>query len=233
MTKKPSKHKANKRPTKKSRRVIIDDPAMPLLSGIEAVIPKRPKRPTAAEAKAWRRTKAMWLERERLASAAREAAMAARLAKRPDIMQDEDYRLPKDVESFVRSLFRPDEIRAHGYSFNGLDEIAGFSGVEHAYLSAYMEGCRQGYIEGRVADLEPKRRRAAKANAAKRRKRQDCGGRMMTLDERDAAIVAEFPTLRGMLGSIEAQLRLAEKYGLQSREQVGNIVRKARRNGTA
>ena len=56
---------------------------------------------------------------------------------------------------------------------------------------------------------------------------------MMTLDQRDAAIVAEYPTLRGMLGSIEAQLRLAEKYGLTSREQVGNVIRKARRNGTA
>ena len=55
---------------------------------------------------------------------------------------------------------------------------------------------------------------------------------MMTLDQRDALIVGEYPPLRGMLGSIDAQLRLAEKYGLSSREQVGNIIRKAKRNGT-
>jgi hypothetical protein len=163
----------------------------------------------------------------------RDADQAARLAQRPTGMQGSDYRLPADVESFVRSLFRPHEIRAAGYFSVGLDVVADDHGIEHAYLSAYMEGCRQGYIEGKVADLEPKRQRSRKANAAKRQKRQDCGGQMMTLDERDAAIVAEYPTLRKMLGSIEAQLRLAEKYGLSSREQVGNIIRKAKQNGTA
>lgn len=218
---------------RKTKANIIDDPAMPLLQGIEAAAPKRPKRQTAAEREAWQQTKNRWRQRERKYAAARAAAQAARLAQRPPTMQGNDYRLPPDVESFVRSIFRPHDIRAAGYCSVGLDQVADDHGIEHAYLSAYMEGCRQGYIEGRVADLEPKRERSRKANAAKRQRPQDCGGHMMTLDQRDAAIVAEYPTLRAMLGSIEAQLRLAEKYGLSSREQVANVIRKAKRNGTA
>jgi len=238
MGKKLSKSKSKAKQTKvaasRSRQTdTIDDPAMPLLRGIKAVEPKRAKRPTAAEREAWQQTKARWKAREQQAVASRAAAMAARLAQRPGTMQGNDYRLPPDVESFVLSLFRPHEIRAAGYYNVGLDDVAAVHGIEHAYLSAYMEGCRQGYIEGRVADLEPKRERSRKMTQAKRQKRQDCGGQMMTLDERDAAIVAEFPTLRKMLGSIEAQLRLAEKYGLTTREQVGNVIRKAKRNGTA
>jgi hypothetical protein len=52
----------------------------------------------------------------------------------------------------------------------------------------------------------------------------------MTLDERDAAIATEFPTLKAMVGSMGAQLRLAEKYGLESREQIANIIRKANKS---
>lgn len=217
----------------KRKAVIIDDPAMPLFQGIEAVAPKPPKRQTVAEREAWQQTKNVWRQRERKYAAERAAAKAERLAQRPATMQGNDYRLPPSVESFVRALFVPDDIYAYGYPSRGLDKVAECHGIEYAYLSAYMEGCRQGYIEGKVADLEPKRERSRKANAAKRHRRQDCGGHMMTLDERDAAIVVEYPTLRDMLGSIESQLRLAEKYGLTSREQVGNVIRKAKQNGTA
>jgi hypothetical protein len=205
-------------------------PAIGLPQGITPAPAKPSRRRTAEdrEAREARRlTQARWKARGEWKAAEQEAAMTARLAQRPSTMQGKDYQVPPDVESFLRSLFQPHEIRAVEYSCIGLDRVARVYGVERAYMCAYMEGCRQGFIEGRLADLKPRRARSLKANAAKRTKVQDCGGHMMTLDERDAAIVTQYPQLRQMLGSIDAQLRLAEKYGLMSREQVGNILRKA------
>ena len=217
---------------RKRKADIIDDPAMPLLQGVEAVAARPGKPSTTARHKAWQREKAEWQAREREAAKLIAARHAAMMARRPAILQ-RPYGLPRDIERFLRSLFNASD-RSFWYFEHGyLDDIARDNGQQYAFLCAYMQGCAQGYIEGRIADLEPKRERSRKANAAKRQRPQDCGGHMMTLDQRDAAIVAEYPTLRAMLGSIEAQLRLAEKYGLSSREQVANIVRKAKRSGTA
>jgi hypothetical protein len=80
-----------------------------------------------------------------------------------------------------------------------------------------------------AALMESVRNRAVKMNEAKRQKRRKCGDKMMTLDERDAAIVAEFPELKRRLGSMEAQQHLADKYGPLTREMVGVIIRKAKR----
>jgi hypothetical protein len=172
----------------------------------------------------------------------RSDAYAARLNRRPKAMRQSDYKLPDDVRAFLLKRYAVDleseaewEImQAAGWP----DDNARLHRKVHDILAiaihaAYMHGCVEGYIEGRVADLEPKRERSREMTQAKRRKRKHCGGQMMTKDERDAAIVAEFPTLRKMLGSIDAQLRLAEKYGLTSREQIGNVIRKAKQNGTA
>lgn len=80
-----------------------------------------------------------------------------------------------------------------------------------------------------AALMESFRNRAVKMNDAKRQKPRLCGEQMMTLDERDAAIVAEFPELKKRLGSTGAQERLAMKYGLESDKQVRNIIKKAKR----
>ena len=97
--------------------------------------------------------------------------------------------------------------------------------------AAYAEGCRQGFIEGRVLDLEPKRQRSAKANAAKRKKPREHNGMRFTLDQRDAAIVAEYAALRPMVGATEAQYRLAQKYDLTDK-MIRIIVSKAKRAAT-
>lgn len=214
---------------RKRKADIINDPAMPLLQGIEAVAARPGKPLTAAQRRAYEREKESMRQAMLDRAAVRKAERLARLARRPAAMQAAGYRLPADVASFLKSLFGRGEVRMP----NGNDLMVDVMNMISELEAAYMEGCRQGYIEGRVADLEPKRERSRKANAAKRQRPQDCAGHMMTLDQRDAAIVAEYPTLRAMLGSIEAQLRLAEKYGLSSREQVGNIIRKAKRSGPA
>lgn len=165
-------------------------------------------------------------------SQAREAAAKARhrerIERRPAQMRARNYRLPADVAAFLEWLYENplSWLNRDGEWAVPVDE------AKEMIADAYREGCRQGYIEGRVADLEPKRERSRKANAAKRQRPQDCGGHMMTLDQRDAAIVAEYPTLRAMLGPEEARWRLSQKYDL-STKQVGNVIRKATKNGTA
>jgi len=214
---------------RKTKADIIDDPAMPLLQGIGTAAPKPPKPMSAARRRAYEREKAnmrkIMLER----AAERRAERLARLARRPAEMQATGYRLPADVAAFLKTMFEPGDVRMA----DGRDFIVDVMNLHAELEAAYMEGCRQGYIEGKVADLEPKRKRSEKMNEAKRRKRKDRGGHLMTLYERNAAIVAEYPTLKKMLGAMDAQLRLADKYGLTSREQVGNILRDANRNGTA
>lgn len=59
------------------------------------------------------------------------------------------------------------------------------------------------------------KRRAVKANQDKRQK--------LGLDERDAAIVAEFTVLRPEFGATESQYRLAKKHDL-SDKQIRNIL---------
>lgn len=223
-----------RRPTAKRNRTARParpsvDPATGQMFMFDPVTGRPTQPPTVLSPAARRRVEARERQRRQQSKAWREGRRAEWLAwlhRHRAVERSQRYSIPDAASRFLSRLF-PEPYFGRDVAHVSIDEAAAM------ITAAYMDGCQQGYIEGRVADLEPKRQRSAKANAAKRRKRQDCGGHMMTLDERDAAIVAEFPTLRGMLGSIEAQMRLADKYGLSSREQVGNIVRKAKRNGTA
>lgn len=216
------KSKSDTRP----RRIVVKDPALPLLNGIELVAPPPYKPLPPARQRAWERDKAAWLAAERARSRARAQEHAARLARRPAAMQRR-YRLPPDVAAFLTRL------RLEWESRHGLTGQPGLPPISAAAASdlieaAYMEGCRQGFIEGRVLDLEPKRQRSAKANAAKRQKPREHNGMRYTLDQRDAAIVAEYAVLRPMVGAGEAQYRLAEKYDLTDK-MIRIIVGKARR----
>jgi hypothetical protein len=227
---KKKKAAAKRRPTARRGKPIADPATGQLLifnpaTGAATPAAQSPKLSPAAQRRLDER------ERQRKQAsrewrAARTAARNAWKERRQSAMRRRGYRLPDEVAMFLSGLHqRP--------SFYHRETHVAVEQVIEIAAAAYMEGCRQGYIEGRVADLEPKRKVSRKANAAKRQKVRDCGGHMMTLDQRDAAIVAEYQPLRAMLGSIDAQLRLAEKYGLSSREQVGNIIRKAKQNGTA
>lgn len=167
-------------------------------------------------------------ERERVRAARegrakRRAAFHARLARRPAAMQGQGYPLPDDVAGFLDRL-RPDPL---GWRRDQREQISVVDARE-MIDAAYAEGCRQGFIEGRVLDLEPRRQRSAKANAAKRQKPREHNGMRYTLDQRDAAIVAEYAVLRPMMGATDAAYRLAEKYDL-SDKMIQNIVSKAKR----
>ena len=163
---------------------------------------------------------------EHRARMTREAARAEehrqRVARRPAGMRSRAYRLPDDVTAFLHRLFE------NPLKWNDQREQITVADAHDMIAQAYAEGCRQGFIEGRVVDLEPKRERSKKANAAKRQKPREHNGMRYTLDQRDAAIVAEHAVLRPMVGATEAQLRLAEKYDLTDK-MIRIIIGKARK----
>jgi hypothetical protein len=216
MSKKTSKSKARRKP-RAARPEIIRDPALPLLSGVQADTPRQPKPLSLARRKAWQRDRAAWIETQRAAATARRAARAQRMAQRPAAMRDAGFRLPADVAAFLRSLFQPGHVQLPA----GRDLIVDTLTMHDELQAAYMEGCRQGYIEGLVVDIEPKRERSRKANAARRQKHG--------LDERDAEIVAKYRRLRAVpLKAGESQFRLSEEYGL-SDKMIRVILTKANR----
>ena len=189
---------------------FIFDPATgePTLRG-------RRRAPSAAEVAAARAARRAAFERD----AARRAAFREK-RQRHDAAERR-YRLPDDVRRFLDRLYaepylRPDEPHVARER------------VEELLREVYVQGCTQGYIEGRVVDLEPRRKRAAAANAAKRKKPREHNGMRFTLDQRDALIVTEFTAYRPMMGATEAQLRLAEKYDL-SDKMIRIIITKARK----
>jgi len=178
----------------------------------------RHRRLTAEQIKAEKAARAARRQRQE----ERRAAFRERLARRPVEMQRREYRLPGDVAAFLDRLF------LNPLTWHDQRQQVSVAEAHEMIDAAYMEGCRQGFIEGRVLDLEPKRQRSAKANAAKRQKPREHNGMRYTLDQRDAAIVAEYAVLRPMVGATEAQYRLAQKYDL-SDKMVRIIVSKAKR----
>lgn len=158
----------------------------------------------------------------KLREAARAEEHRQRLARRPARMRSLAYRLPDDVEAFLQRLF------SNPLTWSDQRESIAVDDAHQMIEEAYAEGCRQGFIEGRIVDLEPKRERSQKANAAKRQKPREHNGMRYTLDQRDAAIVAEYAVLRPMVGATEAQLRLADKYDLTDK-MIRIIISKARK----
>lgn len=224
MKKKPSKSTAKRSAAKPARkRVPVDAGGHTLLFDPRTGEPTIP----APRLSAAQRARIKARERERVQAArerqaARRAAFNARLARRPAAMQAAGFRLPDDVAAFLKRL-RDDPLQ-----WNDQREQITVADAREMIEEAYMEGCTEGFIEGRVLDLEPKRERSRKANAAKRQKPREHNGMRFTLDQRDAAIVAEHALLRPMVGATEAQLRLAEKYELTDK-MIRIIIGKARK----
>jgi hypothetical protein len=193
------------------RRDIVDDPSMPLFNGVALESFPRPFKPmSAARQRAWRREKERWMAEQRALAAARKAEHDARLALRPASMQGR-YRLPDDVRRFLDRLY--DE----PYLPWDQPHVAR-ERVEELLRKVYVQGCTQGYIEGRVLGMERDRLVSKKRNQRKRQKR--------SLDDRDAAIAAEYVQLCRMMAVGQARERLAAKYECDPRT-IYNVARKA------
>jgi hypothetical protein len=229
MKKKPSKSKAERRPARKPARRVVEEFQLDIFGG-RTLVARRPtptKAEQAASAEFLREAHEYFASEEFRQFKAREAAAKAqhreRLEYRPAKMRARNYRLPDDVRRFLDRLYRQPDFWPHDQP-----QTMSTAEIEELLREVYVQGCTQGYIEGRVVDLEPRRKRAAAANAAKRRKPREHNGMRFTLDQRDAAIVAEFTAYRPMMGATEAQLRLAEKYDL-SDKMIRIIIGKARK----
>lgn len=174
-------------------------------------------------------------------TAARPAARRLK-AQRPlasadagELFTAEGFRLPAAVRDELR--------QAAGDLFWALaaDEplIGEVSGEQAAVLRAVAEKflqhgftlavCRYARDLHRVPELrQTHKRRSLKANEAKRKKPRQRAGKVFTLDERDAAIVAEYAALVSRMPATAAQFTLAERHGITDK-QVRNILAAARK----
>lgn len=189
MKKKPST--AKQRPAKKAaRREIINDPDVPLLKGVELLDPPPFKPWSRARLRAERQAREKLRTEARARLAARDADDKARLAGRPSPMRDTRYRLPESVADWLRLMVWKAWSLPHYATRNyGADSIIESNGVDDALLSAFMEGCRQGFIEDVVSRGKPDQKQSATGNAGKRKATVAVGKVTMTRDERDALMV--------------------------------------------
>lgn len=152
-----------------------------------------------------------------------------------ELFTAEGFRLPAALRDELR--------QAAGDLFWALaaDEqlIGEMSGEQAAVLRAVAEKflqhgftlavCRYARDLHRVPELrQTHKRRSLKANQAKRQKPRQRAGKVFTLDERDATIVAEYPKLLERLTATAAQFELALRHGLTDK-QIRNILRAARK----
>jgi hypothetical protein len=181
--------------------------------------------------------KRQWLEQEeaRAAERAKDIAARSKAASRPKLktMKSGEYQLPPELREYLLRIgptvsWKVKLFDADGSPYQERDVIEQANIIREAVHQAYVEGCLQGFIEGQLVYATTAQERSRNANAAKRSKPVVVDGQRMTLDQRDAAIVREFPALKAIVGSTEAQLRLAGKYNLESAKQIGNIIRKAK-----
>ena len=133
--------------------------------------------------------------------------------KRHDSMQGR-FTLPDDLRVFLERLYdEPSELRQLDNETQMASKL-----VEELLRQVYAQGCSEGYIEGRVQNMERDRLVSKKRNQRKREKHN--------LDDRDATIAAEYRDLCGMMAVGQAKERLAQKYECDPRT-IFNVVKKA------
>jgi len=216
------KKKPSKRSTGKANPSARRDPQLMI------EFPKRDKPrppqppPTRQEIKARRERIARRLARDE----ARRQEFRARLARPPADMQRDRYRLPDDVASFLRMLHETP-------TFYSDQRHIGVEEVKEMIEAAYMEGCRQGFIEGFLYGEEKTLPGASKTRERLRRQNLEKLARL-GIDERNAEIVAEFHRLEHeMPGKDDRYKHLAETAKRDKRRsdwpttdrQIGAIVR--------
>jgi hypothetical protein len=135
--------------------------------------------------------------------AERRAAFRARVARRPVDMQRDGYTLPADVAAFLRRLHEREP-------FYWKQEHITVAEARDLIEAAYMEGCRQGFIEGFLYGEDKARPGALKNRERLVQQNLDKLERLGIAD-RNAVIVAEFHRLeRELPGKEERYQRLAD-----------------------
>jgi len=139
-------------------------------------------------------------------------------------MQRDGYVLPTDVAAFLKRL------HDNPLAWRMQPQHVPLDDAREMIEAAYMEGCRQGYIEGFVVRREPDLTRSIKANAGKRKAAVPVGNRTMPRDQRDAEMVAEYGRLLQLpMKHTPACQRLAERYGFESWQGVAGAIKRFQR----
>jgi hypothetical protein len=230
MSKKPSKAKRSRartaaKPVRAPRHAVpwmgrfLWDQATGQLFDRETRLPlpvEPPSPPPTAEEIAARRERV----RQQLArDEAKRVAFRARLARRPVEMQRDEYVLPADVAMFLRRL------HCEPTFYSGEVQISTARAIE-LISAAYMEGCRQGFIEGFLYGEDHARPGALKNRERLRQQNLEKLERLGIAD-RNAEIVAEFHRMeRDLPGKEQRYEELAARHELTTR-QIGTIIRKA------
>lgn len=177
-----------------------------------SAVAKRPKSLTAAQIMA--------------AAAAHWNEVQARLAHRQGVVRHKpaQFEVPAEVMEFLSELYEEPALRlpdGDGWQ----KDFARAENICRLMRDAYLQGCSQGYIEGVVARMEPDRKRNATANAAKRKAPVQVGKIVMTRDERDELMAAEYAQLITMMKPTPACQRLAIKYEYESWQGVAKAIK--------
>jgi hypothetical protein len=234
MKKKPSTAKA-KRSRPRNRPRMLKEFQLDIF-GARKLVARRPA-PTKAELAAAAEREREWAEylasEEFRQFKAREAVARVRhrerLERRPVKMRSSGYRLPADVAAFLERLHE------NPLRFARVEGVSDVAAEEAADMieAAYMEGCRQGFIEGFLYGEDHARPGALKNRERLRQQNLEKLERLGIAD-RNAEIVAEFRRLdRDMPGAEDRYAHLADssKTGRDdwptSARQIANIVRGA------
>ena len=143
-----------------------------------------------------------------------------KIASRPKAFQKGDFELPDQVADFLANFFQYPAVEHP----NGQSVIVDMHRLHRWAWDAYMEGCRQGYVEGFVVRGEPDRKRSLAGNEAKNKMPVRVGSQTMTKAERNAKMAAEFHELVKLMKPTPAMQRLAEKYGFESWQGVAYAI---------
>lgn len=228
MSKKPSKAKA-KRPRAIVRPRTLKEFQLDIFGG-RKLASRRPaptKAEQAASAEFQRKAAEYFASEEFRQFKARDAAARARhrerIERRPAEMRSRSYRLSTDVITFLLKLHRnPLDV--------GLSVPEQVPGDDAKKLidDAYMEGCRQGFIEGFLYG-EDKARPGALKNRERLRAQNIKKLERLGIADRNAKIVAEFHRLeRELPGKEQRKEKLAADHDLTPK-QIGNILRACKR----
>jgi len=193
-----------------------------------AALPSRPPR------KLTPRQRAIREEREqasRIRVEEMRARRRARLAMRPPEMRSKDYALPQELQDWLLSLFSTAEIDRFFWEHKfGGDETDRQEVEAKCYelrqfaLDWYLQGCRQGYIEGRTVELLSGGDRVIERTKKTRAKLVPFDGVEIPMDERDARIFFELPAMRQKACTAdEGDELMGKRAGFADGRQVRNI----------
>jgi hypothetical protein len=106
-----------------------------------------------------------------------------------------DYELPVEVQKFLDALYNEPNLLPPNGSCVRTDTVRMWR-ILQALRDAYRQGCRQGYVEGRLTEVVAKDRRLIGKMAKERAKLVSYDGVKIPMDERDAKIFFELPAMR-------------------------------------